>query len=421
MSTGTTSIFTSVFKGLDDDALDTLREVAERRTYPANTLLCRQGAVEHTFYIVVEGQVAIVQHQENGEERLLAICGPRQFFGELGLIGDTERMADCRAITPVTVLEVSEAIFQKVLHNSPAVAYSLIRNIVAIMRANDQQAIADLKAANVELEKAYRDLQAAQAELVEKELLERELAIAADVQRTLLPVHLPQFADYKLASFLEPARHVGGDFFDVLALDEEHVALLLADVADKSVQAALFMAVARTLFMVESSRSLDPVQVAQAVHRGVMKVAPSADIFVTAFYGVLHRPSGSLRYVSAGHERPLLIRRDQKIEKLPGRGRFLGMLETLELQEYSIQLEPGDRILIFSDGLPDAMDEEGRQYGYARLVNVLKANRHLSVEELVARLVEEVNRWHGKAPRFDDLTLLALEATVNHESAETRV
>lgn len=411
MGTGTTSIFRSIFKGLDERALDTLRELAELRTYPPETVLCHQGKVEHTFYVIVEGMVAISQVLEDGQERMLSILRPRQYFGELGLLDDTPRMANCVTITTTTVLEITEEVFQTVLESSPAVAYSLMRHVVDMLRNTDKLAIADLTDKNQELQLAYEELKAAQADLVEKERLERELEIAANVQRTLLPTKLPELDDYRFAAFLSPARQVGGDFYDAMVLDDEHVAVLLADVADKSVQAALFMAVTRTLFMVESRRAISPARVAAEVHRGVMDVAPSADIFVTAFYGVLHRRSGRLTYVSAGHERPILIRANGKVDQLAGNGRFLGMLDPLELAEFSIELRPGDRIVVFSDGVPDAVGEAGEQYGYGRMLEYLALNKALPVKFLADGLASDVAAWRGSAPAFDDLTLLILEMT----------
>jgi sigma-B regulation protein RsbU (phosphoserine phosphatase) len=419
MTTGTTSIFQSIFKGLDDRTLDTLRELAEMRTYPPQTVLCQQGQVEHTFYVIVEGRVAIAQQLEDGQERLLSIRGPRQYFGELGLLDDTPRMANCITITTVTVLEITEKVFQSVLENSPAVAYAIMRNVVDMLRNNDKLAIADLAAKNEQLQEAYRELQDAQEELVEMERLERELEIASEVQRTLLPDNLPRIPGYHFAAYLKPARQVGGDFYDAIKLDGEHVGLLLADVADKSVQAALFMAVVRTLFMVESRRSLDPTAVALAVHRGVLEVAPSADIFVTAFYGVLHLPSGRLTYVSAGHEQPLLIRRGASIQQLKGNGRFLGMIEVLELDDFSVDLEPGDRLVIFSDGVPDATNGSGEQFGYERFATYLSRHGDCPVEELVESLAADIAEWCGEAAAFDDLTMLALEVVEENGAIST--
>ncbi len=425
MSTGTTSIFKSIFTGLDEQSLDTLRELAEAQTYPPQTILCHQGEVEHTFYVVVDGRVAITQLLEDGQERLLAVRGPRDYFGELGLLDDTPRMANCVTITTVTVLEITEEVFQNVLASSPAVAYSLMRHLVVMLRSTDMLAINDLTAKNQELMDAYGELKAAHEELIEKERLEHELEIAADVQRTLLPTTMPDYSNYRLAAFLTPARQVGGDFYDAIELDGDHLGLVLADVADKSVQAALFMAVARTLFMVEGRRTLSPSAVAHAVHRGVIDVAPSADIFVTAFYGVLHRPSGKLVYVTAGHERPLLVRPGKGVIRLEGRGRFLGMIEMLELNEYEIYLRKGDRLIIFSDGVPDATNNRAQQYGYDRMITYLAANSHLPIRNLVDGLAADVAQWRGTAPAFDDLTLLGLEVaeengTLSEASGSTR-
>jgi phosphoserine phosphatase RsbU/P len=410
---GNTSIFTSVFRGIEPDALEALRHFADLRSYPIQTRLVTQGQIENTFYIVVEGQVAIVQTLENGEERLLAVVGPRQYFGELGLLDDTPRMANCVAITPVKVLEITSEAFSEVLAASPAVARSLIQRVVNLLRETDRLAIEDLTVKNRQLEQAYLKLQAAQDELVRMERLEHELEIAANVQRSLLPPSLPEVPAYHFAAFLQPARQVGGDVYDVIVLDDEHVGLLLADVADKSVQAALFMAVTRTLFMVESRRSLSPAEVTQAVHHGLLNVASRADIFVTAFYGVLHRPSRRLRYVIAGQEKPLIARLGNGaapvVESLPGRGRFLGMLPNLNLDEYAIQLRPHDLLLLFSDGLTDATNSRGEQFRYDRLHAFMVDHFYLDVKELVARLAAQVQEWSGAEQAFDDLTLLAVK------------
>ena len=419
MKTGTTSIFQSIFRELDGESLDTLRHVAEMKDYPAQAVLCQQGAIEHTFYIIVEGRVAITQDLEDGQERLLGVLGPREYFGELGLMDDTPRMANCVAITPVKVLEITEVVFDKVLQRSPPVAYTLMRHVLEMLRSNDRLAIADLTTKNEELSDAYRELQAAQEEIVEKERLEHEIEIAAELQSNLMPDDLPEFDDFRFAAMIQPARQVGGDFYDAFALDDEQVAFLLADVADKSIQAALFMAVARTLFMVESRRSKHPSEVALAVHRGVIEIAPSADIFVTAFYGVLDRSSGRLAYVVAGHERPLLMRPGEGVQRLDGSGRFLGMIEQLELQEFTTKIEPGDKLVLFSDGVPDATNEDGDQYGHERLTNTLDGNQALSAQEMVDTIARDVDEWRGTSPAFDDLTLLILES-IDTDGTEPR-
>jgi sigma-B regulation protein RsbU (phosphoserine phosphatase) len=410
MSNSTTSIIRNTFQGLDAPTLEALRAVAKRHHYPANVTLCHQGEMEHTFYVVVEGHVTVVQRLENGEERVLNIIGPNGYFGEMGLIDDSPRVADCVTMTDAVVLEVTEESFDKFLEHSPVLAYQILHKVLARARRNDQRNIQALEEKNRALEEAYKELTAAQAELVEKERIEREMELAATVQRSLLPESLPQFPDYRFSAYLTPARQVGGDFYDVIALDDEHVGMVIADVADKGFHAALFMAVTRTLFLQESQRSHSPAEVALAVHQGMLDVASADDIFLTAFYGVLHRPSGRLTYVRAAQERPLLLRPDQPPVSLVGDGRFLGMLEGLQLLEYEVTIRPGDRLVMFSDGVPDAVNEKYEHFGNDRLTRVVQHGRDLSAERLTQYIFDQVDLFTGNAPPFDDLTLLVMEA-----------
>jgi serine phosphatase RsbU (regulator of sigma subunit) len=289
------------------------------------------------------------------------------------------------------------------------------------MRVLDALTIEELRLKNVKLEQAYANLQAAQSELVEKERLERELELAADVQRSLLPQSLPEYPGLQFTAYLHPARSVGGDLYDVIHLDNDHVGFLIADVADKGLHAALFMAVTRTLFYTEALRSLSPAAVAQAVHRGMMGVAGASttDVFVTAFYAVLHRPSGVLTYIRAAQERPLLARPGLPVQTLPGDGRFLGMLPDLELQEYTARLQPGDRLLLYSDGVPDAENPELENYGRERLSAALDSCRAMNAPELINYIVTDISGWTRGAPPTDDITLLAL--ALEDSSGEWRV
>ncbi len=418
MKSGATLILKRTFVGLDKRALDTLRTVAERQIYPARAVLCRQGEVGDAFFIIVDGRVGVTQRLEDGEERLLAVLGPDQSFGEMALIDDSPRMATCTTLIPTTVLTITESVFDRLVETNPVVAYTMMQRILTTARENDGRAIADLQAKNEALKQAYDVLQAAQADLVEKERLERELELAAVVQRNLLPGALPVFSDYAFAAFLEPARQVGGDFYDVFQLDEAHVGLLIADVADKGFHAALFMAVTRTLFLQEGKRSLSPAQTALEVHKGMLAVAKAADVFVTAFYGVLHRPSGRLTYVRAGHERPLLYRPGKGVDVLAGDGRFLGMLPELTLTEHTITLLPGDRLLLYSDGVTDAVNLADDQYGATRLTKAMATGGHLPASGLVAHITSDVTDFCRGAAPFDDLTLLVVEMTKEVGSEE---
>lgn len=410
MDTGTTAIIRQALVGLDEETLQLLRRVAKRMEYPPNTTLCHQGEVEHVFYVVVKGNVAVIRVLEDGEERILNMVGKNGYFGEMGLIDDSPRAANCVTISPTTVLEVTEEAFDEFVKNSPPLANLLLQRILSNARNLDRIYIEDLQSKNEALEKAYTDLKAAQAKLVKQERLQRELELAAQVQRNLLQQELPQFPDYGFAAYLEPARQVGGDFYDVLEIDEEHVGVLIADVADKGFHAALFMAVTRTLFLREGQQSLSPAAVALAVHKGMFDIANNDEVFLTAFYGVLHRPTGKLTYIRAAHERPLLLRPGREVMPLPGGDRFLGMMPDLTLTEETIDLEPGDRLIMFSDGVPDAVNEAEQGYSNQQLAAAAAACEQKTAAQIVDHIVKDVSQWQGSADPFDDLTLLVLEA-----------
>ena len=294
-----TQIFKTIFHGVNSETLHKLQHVAQERQYPANVTLCHQGEVEHTFYVVVEGNVVVTQTLEDGQKRVLGYCEPRQFFGEMGLLDGTPRIADCVTTTPTTVLEITEEIFQDLVDDSPAVAYALMYRFLENLRANDSLAINELLDKNQELAKAYQELQIAQLELIKKERLERELEIAAEVQNSLLPQALPELDDFDTAAHLHFNR-TGGNFYDLMVLDEDHIAVLLGDVADKGIHASLFMAVTRTLFLAESKRSLSPATVTSGVQRGMLDVSANNDMFVMAFYGVISSPKRPVNLCQCG-------------------------------------------------------------------------------------------------------------------------
>lgn len=400
-------IIKQAFRGVTDGEVEALCNVVQMMTYPADHTLCHEGELEHVFYVLAEGQVAITQKVGDSDERTIAVLNPGDFFGEMALIENKPRAASVTTLLPATVLEITEEVFNEFLGHSPNVAMAMIRRITANLRSSDQASISDLSRKNTELKKAYDDLKAAQAEVVKKERMERELEIAGEVQRSLLPAKFPKVPGYSFAGRNVPARHVGGDLYDVIKIDDEHVGLLMADVSDKSVHAALIMAVTRTLFLAHARRSLSPNEVAHAVHDGILEVSSNDDMFVTAFYGVLHLKSGLLRYVRAGQDLPLLFRGDSAPPTtLEAEGRFLGMMPGLKLEEREVDLEPGDLLVSYSDGVSDAVDADDQAYGTERLIALINKNRAASAATVCTAIFNDVFAFRGMAAAFDDITVL---------------
>jgi serine phosphatase RsbU (regulator of sigma subunit) len=401
------AIVRQAFPGVTEDDVRALMNVAVAQTYPAEHVLVHEGEIEHIFYILADGQAEISQKLGDGTKRVIITRQPGEFFGEMALIEKMPRSATVTALTKVTVLEVSEEAFQELLVSHPTLALAMIRRFVSNVRASGRATIADLTRKNEELRRAYEELKAAQAELVQKEKLEHELEIAGEVQRSLLPATFPKVSGYSFFGRNVPARHVGGDLYDVIRVDDEHVGLLMADVSDKSVHAALIMAVTRTLFLSHARRSRSPAEVALAVHEGLLEVSSNDDMFVTVFYGVLHTTTGCLRYVRAGQDEPLLYRAaGGPPETLTAEGRFLGMLPELKLEERETRLYPGDLLVMYSDGVPDAVNSANDVYGVGRLRALLEVHRSAPAKVVCSAIFNDVFEFRGNAPAFDDITVL---------------
>lgn len=403
------AIVRQAFPGVTEDDVRALMNAAVAQTYPAEHVLVHEGEIEHVFYILADGQAEISQKLGDGTKRVIVTRQPGEFFGEMALIEKMPRSATVTALTKVTVLEVSEEAFQELLVFHPTLALAMIRRFVSNVRASGRATIADLTRKNEELRRAYEELKAAQAELVQKEKLEHELEIAGEVQRSLLPATFPRVSGYSFFGRNVPARHVGGDLYDVIRVDDEHVGLLMADVSDKSVHAALIMAVTRTLFLSHARRSRSPAEVALAVHEGLLEVSSNDDMFVTVFYGVLNTTSGCLRYVRAGQDEPLLYRAaGGPPETLTAEGRFLGMLPELTLEERETRLYPGDLLVMYSDGVPDAVNPENAIYGLDRLRALLEVHRSAPAKIVCSAIFNDVFEFRGNAPAFDDITVLVV-------------
>ncbi len=401
------SILRQAFPGVSDSDVVALGNVATPQTYPPDHVLCHEGEIEHVFYILAEGQVAITQKLAANEKRVMAMYNPGNFFGEMALIEQKPRSATITTQTRVVVLEISEDVFQELLSNSPDLAMAMIRRFIANVRSSTRMTIDELRQRNDDLRQALDDLKAAQVELVQKEKLEHEMEIAGEVQRSLLPSRFPALKGYSFAGRNVPARHVGGDLYDVIKIDDDHVGLLMADVSDKSVHAALIMAVTRTLFLAHARRSLSPAEVALAVHNGLLEVSTNDDMFVTVFYGVLHGASGTLCYIRGGQDMPLLFRAaGGPPEQLNADGRFLGMWPDLKVEERTVQLQAGDLLVAFSDGVPDAVDIANEAYGGERLIALIDRQSAASAKVVCSAIFDDVFTFRGAAPAFDDITVL---------------
>jgi serine phosphatase RsbU (regulator of sigma subunit) len=248
-----------------------------------------------------------------------------------------------------------------------------------------------------------------QAEANERQRLERELEVARQIQTSFLPEHSPQIAGWDVAAFYRAARQVGGDFYDFFLLRDGEWGMVVADVADKGVPAALFMALTRTLIRVAAMSRTSPAETLTRVNELVLADS-HADMFVTVFYMVLNPETGALRYVSGGHNPPVCIQaRDGAAEMLAGRGLAVGVLDDVSYDEFSQEVAPGDVVVLYTDGVTEAVDSREEEFGVDRLVREARSYRDYVAADIVAHIVSAVDAFASGEPQFDDLTLVVLK------------
>ena len=271
----------------------------------------------------------------------------------------------------------------------------------------------------------YREVGAYIAKLetvtAEKERIGAELDVAAKIQSSMLPCIFPAFPDrneFDIYATMDPAKEVGGDFYDFFMVDADHLAFVVADVSGKGVPAALFMVIGKTLIKDHTGLHDDLGEVFTEVNN-ILCASNSEEMFITAFKGVLNLKTGELRYVNAGHEIPFLCRKGGVFEPYKVRAGFvLAGMQGIRYRAGSIQLEPGDKVFQYSDGIPEAINSEKAPYGMKRLESVLAKNSEKAPSELLPLVKADVDAFVGDADQFDDITMLCIEFKGNGRKAE---
>ena len=247
--------------------------------------------------------------------------------------------------------------------------------------------------------------------LVYTEELERkkaELQVAADIQQEFLPRVLPHIPGFDIAAATIPAREVGGDFYDIFPAGEDRHALVIADVAGKGVPASLFMAFSRTVIRVVSRWEWSARQVLSDSNT-IFFGDTGSDTFVTVFYAILHEKERSLSYVNAGHNPPLLLHADGSWEELPPTGPVIGLVDDPGYTQGCVRLMEGDVLLMYTDGVTEAIDSSSRMFSEERLRAVAREYARLPAAGMVSAVRNAVEAFCGDTPQYDDITILVLK------------
>ncbi len=274
----------------------------------------------------------------------------------------------------------------------------------------------DLDDLSLTIEKAIEHInyiREREQEHTQLEAIKGDLAVAGEIQSAILPRIFPPFPEeayrFDIAASMSAAKDVGGDFYDFFRIDDDRIGFVIADVSGKGVPAAIFMAVSRTLIRATAIRGVSPSECMSYSNRLLEKESVNC-MFVTVFYGIYQLSTGQINYCNAGHNSPYLIKADGTSVALPiSIDPIVGVIEDAEFHDKQIQLEQGDTLLLFTDGVTEAMNSQLEEFGEQRLLETIQETTSDNCQDLINTIKKSVSTFAGQTEQSDDITLLALK------------
>ncbi len=398
-----------LFATLPQTEINHLAQILRPVNHPADKTLFQEGVRDDRFYILVEGEAEVYKKMGAKDVRQLSIIEAGSLIGEMSIFSqEGHHTATVRSLTPLRLLEMSREEFDALLLRQPPLTHQLVGLLSRRLEQTENATILDLREKNRRLTRAYDELRAAQAQVVEKEKLEHELAIARQMQEAILPAQLPQIEAYNFGALMVPARAVGGDFYDFFSLEGGRLGIVVGDVSDKGMPAALYMALSYSLIRAEAQRCDSPAETLRTVNRHLLDIS-SSTMFVTAIYAILEPATGSLRYARAGHPYPEVVDHQGNPTEIGViKGMPLGLFDDVTLEESSAIIDVGGLVLLYSDGLTETEGDQRKQFGLKRIRKILALQNKRPAQATCDQLLAEVRAFGDPEQQYDDITIVAL-------------
>lgn len=415
------------FRNAPESLLEALFADAREIQLETGEKLVSQGEVSLSAMVILSGSVVITNESQHGSTPVATISAPA-LVGEIGALTGLPRTASIIAGEPLTAYSFGREALQQAVAFAPEILTAVISQLGQQIQTIN--AALGLYAAGLSgLERDELDLSilddlkhptpalasfaTAFGALARRITVERrsrdEMSSAILIQRAMLPLEIDAArlkGQGDVKGDMKPARQVGGDFYDMFLLDDERLVIAVGDVCGKGVPASLFMSVTVTTLRLAAKQG-EPLPEMIARVNTLLLEQNAASMFSTLFYGVLDLTSGRLEYVNCGHNPPYLFGPGREPVLLEPGGAPLGLLPGRRWTSHDVYLEPEDGVFLFTDGITEAVAADGKEYGEARLVDILRASRTLSAAELVHRCIADVERFAEGAEQFDDMTCLA--------------
>ena len=415
-----------LFEPLDRASLTAVAARCRLTRFAAGEMLMRQGETETSAYAILDGEADVFVELPSGPVQI-ATVGRHRIIGELAALTEMPRTATVTARTAIDAVRIERDSLLALAAESPALAVSIIADLGRRMHGMnrslayltyaadalgrgeyDAAMVAELTSQPGEVANFARAFAAMAEEIQAKEHRRQEMQAAAAIQQSILPGRLSpegpgRFVD--LHAEMHPAREIGGDFYDYRVVGPTTLAVTVADVSGKGIPAALFMAVARTVLRAAEG---DDLAARMTAANRLLAAENEASMFVTLFHAVLDVATGVLRYCNAGHNAPYLLRAGGGIERLTRTGIAFGLVPDREYASGETRMAAGDLLFLFSDGITEAFDTAGRDFGEVRLEAALQAARGGTADDVVAGVLAATRKFAVGAEQSDDITCLAL-------------
>jgi phosphoserine phosphatase RsbU/P len=360
---------------------DWLIPYMQKETYEKGEYLFKKGDIAYKVYLLKTGSIRLPE--------IDVVIDKEVIIGEMGIFNpDKLRSASAVCDSDVEIYSMVKAALLELFEAKPRYFFSLIQ--LSFKRYSENL----------------------QAEMVMRERLANELKIAKKIQLDTLPQNFSSVGErgaYELFGLIEPAKEVGGDFYDFYFIDDERLFFMICDVSGKSVPAALFMMTIKTLFKTQVVCSSNPSEILRQVNNLIIPDNNNC-MFATAFCGVLNVKTGEISYSNAGHNPPLICRDKERVEALGvGKSIVLGLFKDIEYPLLNLTLKRDDILLLYTDGVTEASDTEDNFYSEDRLKEQLFLNKSVGIQKLIQNIKKDMDSFVGTAAQFDDITLLGIK------------
>ncbi|MBF0446343.1 MAG: SpoIIE family protein phosphatase, partial [Magnetococcales bacterium] len=382
----------SLFKNLNDE--ETLKSLANCpvQNFDKRTVLLQKGKVNDHLFLVLSGSLTV--HLDSPDSDYAFRVESGECVGEMSIIDNSPISAHVVAQKGCRILLITEDYFWNNIMSKPVAVRNLLR-IQTERARNSNKAIFNQMKREVHLK-----------------LIERDLSVAANIQTSMLPHNFALFSEpgkWEFYGRMLPARDIGGDLFDIFELEPGRLFFLLGDVSGKGVTAALFMVRTMTLFRSITTADQRPAEILEKVNKELKKNNQNM-MFVTIFCGIFDTKTGLIQFSNAGHNPPLIRHNDGHCTELPlPPGLVAGIVGDATYEDAQHRLEKGDTLLIFTDGVTEAMNEDEELFSDKRLFQWFAKEKKQSSKLLLDRLYQTVKEFSGSAPQADDITVLTLK------------